>query len=712
MNDTFTIRDYLDVLQRRWPVVAVVMVVTMLTAAGMTFMIPPVYRASATVAADPSPPVIVSEQPGAGALFAGVTLEAPPDAPALAEMARSEAVRDGALARLAAVLEPEKAKAALGRMRVQPVRNTQLVRLTTEYADAAVAAAMANAVADALVDATLKARRQRATQTREFIERQLTQADEQLRGREQALTAAKSRHGSVSLTEETTQNLQQLAQLTGQRIDLRSRRRELESRTARIRAALSGVRRVSPTQWTPSPLIAQLRNQLVDLEIQRTAQSRVFTAHHRVMIELNARIEETKRRLQAELGRDLQPQQYGVDPVYQQLTMQLRDAEVALAGLAARERAIDGEVRDYEVRLQALPAREVELARLTRDVRTTEAVYLLLSERLEEARIVEASISSGVRVVDSARAPERAAKPRPSTNILLGLLAGSMLSVAAVAFMEHLDDTVQSADDVESMLGASTLASIPLWRRPRYHRAKVELPLITMDGQHSPVADSFRTLRTRLLAMNHQRPFHTLLITSPGPGEGKDFVAANLAIAFTQTGRRVWLIDGDLRMPGLARAFNPSSSFGLTDLLRDGMSIEQAVQPTTIENLWLLPSGRQPSNPAELMGNQRMRDVLEQARQSGADLLIISVPPVLPVPDTLVLAPEVDGALLVVRVGKTPLEAAQRAHRRLQEAGARLLGVVVNGVPLGRRGGYYYGGGYSDADRRRQELAAMLPETR
>lgn len=702
MADGFSIRDYLDVLRRRWLVIAIVMLVTLSMALALTFVLPPTYSSSATVTANTAPPVILSDQPGAGSLFAGVTLEAPPDAPALAEAARSETVRDGAIARLAPVLPPDQAKTFLRRVRVQPVRNTQLVRLTAEHGDPAIAAAMANAVSEALVNVTWEARRQRATQTRQFIERQLVQSDQQLQEREQALMAAKTRLGSVSLAEETTQNLEQLAQLTAQRTDLQSQRRELESRTARIRSTLSRQSRRSPTQWTPSPLIAELRNQLTELEIQRQGQSKVLTPNHPTMIELAARIEETKRRLQAELSKDLQPQQYGVDPIYQQLAMQLRDAQVALAGVVARERVVDGAVQAYETRVQLLPAREAQLARLTRDVRSAEAVYLLLSERLEEARIVEVSISSGVRVVDAARIPERPARPRPKTNILIGMLTGIMLSVAAAVVMEHLDETAQTVEDVESTLGSPVLATIPFWRRPQSARNKVELPLISMDGHLSPVADAFRQLRTRLLAMSDQRPIRTLLITSPAPGDGKDFIAANLAIAFTQTGRRVWLVEGDLRRPGLARAFHPIAPFGLTDLLRNGMSVEEALQPTMIENLWLIPSGPQPHNPAELMGSSKMRLVLEQAQRDGADLLIINAPPVLPVPDALVLAPEVDGTLLIARVGKTPLEAVRRARDRIQDVGGRLLGVVVNGVPPGRRGGYYYGERYG-RDTRRQE---------
>jgi len=161
----------------------------------------------------------------------------------------------------------------------------------------------------------------------------------------------------------------------------------------------------------------------------------------------------------------------------------------------------------------------------------------------------------------------------------------------------------------------------------------------------------------------------------------------------SQTGRRVCLMECDLRRPTLSWAFQPKTTVGLSDLLADGLSADQAVQPTTVENLWLLPSGVKPPNPAELLGSQKMRALLDQGID-GAELMVLDATPVLPVADASVLAPAVDGVILVVHIGKTPRDAARRAREHLAAVGARVLGVVVNGVATPTRGYYHYAGYY------------------
>lgn len=209
----------------------------------------------------------------------------------------------------------------------------------------------------------------------------------------------------------------------------------------------------------------------------------------------------------------------------------------------------------------------------------------------------------------------------------------------------------------------------------------------------SPFAEAIRHLRTSLLYLSPDRPLRTILVTSPESGVGKSTIAANLAIALTQAGQRVWLVESDLRRPGLTGAFQPESGSGLTELLVDGLPIERALQATEIEGLRFLPGGTHPPNPAELLGSQKMKTFLEQGRNQ-VDSLILDSPPVLPVADATILAPEVDGVLLVVHLQETPRELARQALGALESVGARLLGVVVTGTPSRRGKGYYGYYGY------------------
>ncbi|HHW13688.1 MAG TPA: CpsD/CapB family tyrosine-protein kinase [Firmicutes bacterium] len=213
--------------------------------------------------------------------------------------------------------------------------------------------------------------------------------------------------------------------------------------------------------------------------------------------------------------------------------------------------------------------------------------------------------------------------------------------------------------------------------------------LITTLGSNSPVVEAFRSLRTNIQFAGVKAPLRVIEVTSTGPGEGKSSVAANLACVMALTsGTRCILVDADLRKPVQAKTFGRSGRVGLTNVLVGSLTPDEALCDTDIEGLKLLPSGPLPPNPAELLGSAAMESLLKELR-TAADTIIVDTPPVLPVTDAALLAPKVDGTLLVVRSGVTAREAALRAKQLLETAQARIIGVVLNGVTP-RDGGYYH----------------------
>jgi non-specific protein-tyrosine kinase len=209
------------------------------------------------------------------------------------------------------------------------------------------------------------------------------------------------------------------------------------------------------------------------------------------------------------------------------------------------------------------------------------------------------------------------------------------------------------------------------------------------DQPRSPVAEAFRSLRTNIQFAGVDRPLHTLLITSPGPQDGKSTVAANLAAIMAQGGKRVLLLDADLRRPRVHKMAGLTNEVGLTSLfVRTPLNLDGAVRPTTVEGLSVVTSGGLPPNPAELLGSERMQQVLALLSQQ-ADMVVVDTPPAAAVTDPSVLAAHCDGVLLILEPGKTPRGAAALAVENLRRAGARVIGVVFNNVPLNRAG--YYG---------------------
>jgi len=229
---------------------------------------------------------------------------------------------------------------------------------------------------------------------------------------------------------------------------------------------------------------------------------------------------------------------------------------------------------------------------------------------------------------------------------------------------------------VREVLDLPTLGMIP--RMPRNRGASSVYQLTMLLFPRSAAAEAFRTLRTNLEFTSVDAPISTILVTSPGVGDGKTVTASNLAFAFAQAGRRVLLVDADLRKPGIQAIFNLPGERGLSDLLRpNGQDWVGAVSATEEENLRILAAGPVPPNPAELLDSQRMRALLAKMKAAN-DIVILDAPPLLPVADASILSTYVDGVLLVVHARGTRLDAARRARESLVRAGATILGVVID----------------------------------
>jgi tyrosine-protein kinase Etk/Wzc len=716
------LRDYLAVLRRRWPLAGATTLVALAAALGFSLGAAPVYRGQATVVVD-----------RAGSSFAmtadltGISHQAFVDT--LAELVKSRAVAEQALDRLGVLdgARPAVLRQLHTGLRVRRVRNADLIVIEAEGPTPAAAAGYTNAVAEALLDWHVASRRQQASAGRRFIEDQVGAVDRELRAAEEALARYKVQGGQVSLSEQSTLAVTKLAEFEAQRRAAAAERQGVEASLREARAALARQAPTVPTSFVEGedPVVAQIRADLARLELELVGLHRQFTGRHPQVLATQARIEEAKARLRRQAGRTLLTQQFAANPLRSDLAGQVIKLEVERQALQAREAALAAVVGQYARDVRDLPPKEVELARLTRDLKVAEETYLLLSQKLQEARIAESQVVGDLRIVDRAIPPEVPVRPRPVRNTLFGALFGFVLGLGGVFLQEALDDTFRTPDEVAQALGLPLLGAVPrLAPAPaspsadngrrgflrlgragpdnRQNRRTVTprtgppagvAPgpplLMTAERRRSPFAEAFRHLRTNLLYLSPDRPLRTLLVTAAGPGEGKSTIAANLAVALAIAGRRTWIVEADLHKPGLAWAFQPGTTGGLSDVLVENAALDAALAPTSVEGLWFVPAGTLPPDPAELVGSQRMRALLAQAREQ-VDAVVIDTSPVLPVSDALALAPHVDGVLLVVDLARTPRDAARRAARQLRAVGARVAGVVVNNVPADGRGYYYY----------------------
>jgi polysaccharide biosynthesis transport protein len=306
----------------------------------------------------------------------------------------------------------------------------------------------------------------------------------------------------------------------------------------------------------------------------------------------------------------------------------------------------------------------------------------------ENVRLARLSNTANIVAVEPALAPGGPIRPQPLSTAGLGAAVGLMLAAAIVFLVEYLDDTIRSAEQAAGLLGLPVIGYIAEMEHSQDQAYVSENP-------RSPVAEAFRTLRTNLEFAGVDRPIKSLLVVSSHPGEGKTTVATNLAVTIAQGGKRVMLIDADLRRPRVHHHLNLPNRLGLSNLFRDSLKIEDVTHTWPDKTLSVVTSGGVPPNPADLLASDRMAAILKTAGQN-VDMVIVDAPPFL-VADASILASRVDGVLLVIHPGKTPVDAALTTLEQMKRSGANILGMVLNRIPRNRPhyyGGYRYYSGY------------------
>jgi polysaccharide biosynthesis transport protein len=365
------------------------------------------------------------------------------------------------------------------------------------------------------------------------------------------------------------------------------------------------------------------------------------------------------------------------------------------ARFAASKENLQNQIGETEAQMRGIVSAlaatkdKTEIERLETRLNQYERIYANLVLSYEQIRLTEAQTVSNVVPVEAAVASPYPIRPRVMQNTLLAAVVGLMLSMGGIFAYDALDDTLKNPEAITRQLKLPILGSISAYSAP------ADGQLITRAQPRSPISESFRALRTNVQYASVDTPLRTLLITSPAPGDGKSTIASNLAAVISQSNKRVTIVDADLHRPRIHRIFETDQRPGLSMLfIRPNERLNGSLQASSLKRLSVVASGEIPPNPSELLGSNRMRQILNDVVKES-DFVLVDTPPVLSVTDAVVLAPLVDGVLLVVRPGETKMRALKYAVEQLNYVGAKIVGVVLNQVSKKNLRSGQYDMGYS-----------------
>ncbi len=591
------------------------------------------------------------------------------------------------------------------------------VWVTAESTDPAEAEHIANVYAGAFVELTLQQSRSGITQSREFLGEQLEDQGEELRRRDAEVQNFIEREDAVALDVETEQIVTTIGELEGQIGALDVNSQTQQARLAALRGELS---RIEPllTQRLGSGLDAELeaaqgRVQEIEAQLEaiyaRTPEYRSAPSSADPELgRLRGQLEQARGRVRA-LADRLASQSIasGSGPGEQSagfaraatLRTEISEAEVALAGARARRAQLARQLAAAEADLSQIPAQSIELAQLQRGRMAAEALYAALQTNYQEVQVAEQSQIGIGRVIRPAYASEIPVAPNRVRNVLLALVAGIGLGGLLAVAKVRLDHRIHVPDDVTG-LGYPLVATVPdtndLIARDfggaetiAVGGREIDAHVVTLLNPMATASESYRGLRT---AVQFSRPdvvVQTILVTSANPAEGKSTTSANLAVALAQAGRRVLLVDADLRKPSVHRKLGLAREPGLVQQLFDGATFDPGAIPFVADNLQVLTAGSIVPNPSELIGSKRMRDVIDQMREAF-DIVLFDAPPVLAATDAVLLSTQCDATVVVCKAGSTKDYELESAYEALQGVGASIIGTVLNGFDVSQAYGYKY----------------------
>ncbi|MDG5813620.1 polysaccharide biosynthesis tyrosine autokinase [Chitinispirillales bacterium ANBcel5] len=458
-------------------------------------------------------------------------------------------------------------------------------------------------------------------------------------------------------------------------------------------------KRIAPDSRELSPEFYKLREKLKDLETEKMRLENLGIRFSGLS-KIDREIREIEQQLLQYQKKTVAP----VDPMslhqWQELRKSVIEKEGELELFRRRLDSYENAIANYKNNNPNIHYQTLELMRIKRAKEVYENIYSILLEKVEEARIRSRSIETGIKIVDEATFPLEPISKNETIFYALSVIIGLTLGVSIAFLLEYNDTSVKTTEDVEKYLGLSVLGSIPhihLKRKVKDNSsrkgkvAQYTKNIYDISKEDSVILEAYRSLRTNISFVSPDYPFKTIVLTSASPGEGKSLTASNLSMAYAKMGKRTLLVDTDLRRPVQHKIFNLKRENGLTSLFLENTNYEKVIKKTDLDNLSIITAGVFTPNPSELIGSQKMTQLIETFKENF-DIVLFDTPPVIAVTDPALLGTKVDGVLLVIKSQCTDRQLVGRAVKSFSNIGVDVNGAVLNNINISRHCnsyGYY-----------------------
>jgi capsular exopolysaccharide synthesis family protein len=683
--------DYWRIIRLRKTIILIVFFLVVITTTAVTFLLPKTYGSKARIKVEKDLPAVKGIEGGMTTapydpFWLQTEFDVIQSSSVLNEVIKKLDLNQRWAARSGRPegLQTEQTYEILKRQtRVTPSRNTSLVEIWVYSEDKNEAVEIANAIADAYREKRIQLRKAAREEGVASLVEQLKQREEEVKEAQKTVNELRMASDipdlEMSTLSTTTLNIDTLRGLEAMRLAASQKFTEevtlLSSVNKQDRAEL---RNSLSTIYPYDTLLTSLSEKLTSGRQQLTALLKELTPEHTEVKKAQAIVDLVEGQLDEKIDGIL----LGLQANAETAKAKLDEIERQVREARANENALAAKYRPY------FDAKR----KLENKLRITEALSLRIAAEIIET----AQPTAAVEVIDKAVVMPRPVRPNFSFNIGFGIVIGLIVGVGLAFFIEYLDTSVKTIDDVERALQAPVLGVIPQ-----------NVGILLDEGSDTPHAEAYRVLRTNVLFSHKDEKLNTLSVLSGGAGEGKSTTLLNLATSFAQNGSRCLIVDSDLRRPSIHKILRVSNSIGLTNYLLKQNALEEVIQTTSLATLDFMPSGKLPSSSMGILSSEKMKDLILELKRRY-DFVFFDSPPLLGVSDASILASEVDMVLQVVQYRRYPQPMTLRAKQMIQKVGGNLLGIVLNNISMSQDENYYYYSGYHENSKQNDEPAVKV----